>query len=111
MCLCLTVSGTLQKGFELANGLPFVPTDLAIHDLLDAHTVAQAQQLQIGLGKLRRASHHFGGTLLALDPHRILSYSQRQMRRHRFHAEEKPAKMAQTFFLLDCHTGQPCALR
>ena len=109
MCLCSyrqrrTLS---QKGFELANGLPFVPTDVAIHDLLDAHTVAHAQQLQIGLGKLRRASHHFGGTLLALDPHRILSYSQRQMRRHRFHAEEKPAKMAQTFFLLDCHTGQP----
>ena len=109
MCLCSyrqrrTLS---QKGFELANGLPFVPTDLAIHDLLDAHTVAQAQQLQIGLGKLRRASHHFGGTLLALDPHRILSYSQRQMRRHRFSSEEKPAKMAQTFFLLDCHTGQP----
>ena len=29
------------------------------------------------------------------------------MRRHRFRSEEKPAKMAQTFFLLDCHTGQP----
>jgi hypothetical protein len=109
MCLCSyrqrrTLS---QKGFELANGLPFVPTDLAIHDLLAAHTVEQAQQLQIGLGKLRRASQHFAGTLLALDPHRILSYSQRQMRRHRFHPEDKPAKMAQTFFLLDCHTGQP----
>ena len=109
MCLCSyrqrrTLS---QKGFELANGLPFVPTDLAIHDLLAAHTVEQAQQLQIGLGKLRRASQHFTGTLLALDPHRILSYSQRQMRRHRFHPEDKPAKMAQTFFLLDCHTGQP----
>jgi len=109
LCLCSyrqrrTLS---QKGFELANGLPFVPTDLAIHQLLAAHTVEQAQQLQIGLGKLRRASHHFTGTLLALDPHRILSYSQRQMRRHRFHPEDKPAKMAQTFFLLDCHTGQP----
>lgn len=109
MCLCSyrqrrTLS---QKGFELANGLPFVPTDLAMHDLLAAHTVEQAQQLQIGLGKLRRASQHFVGSLLALDPHRILSYSQRQMRRHRFHSEEKPAKMAQTFFLLDCHTGQP----
>jgi hypothetical protein len=109
MCLCsYRQQRTLsQKGFELANGLPFVPTDQAIHDLLAAHTVAQAQQLQIGLGKLRRASQHFSGTLLALDPHRILSHSQRQMRRHRFHPEDKPAKMAQTFFLLDCHTGQP----
>lgn len=109
MCLCsFRQRRTLsQKGFELANGLPFVPTDLAIHDLLSTHSVQQAQQLQIRLGKLRRASQHFAGTLLALDPHRILSYSQRQMRRHRFNPEHKPAKMAQTFFLLDCHTGQP----
>jgi hypothetical protein len=109
MCLCSyrqrrTLS---QKGFELANGLPFVPTDMAIHNLLASHTVQEAQQLQIALGKLRRAGGHFAGTLLALDPHRMTSYSKRQMRRHRFSSEEKPAKMAQTFFLLDCHTGQP----
>ncbi len=109
MCLCSyrqrrTLS---QKGFELANGLPFVPTDLAMHDLLNSHTVQEAQQTQVALGKLRRAGGHFGGALLALDPHRMTSYSKRQMRRHRFSAEEKPAKMAQTFFLLDCHTGQP----
>jgi len=109
MCLCSYRSGrTLsQKGFELANGLPFVPTDLAIHDLLEAHTVEQAQRLQIALGKLRRAGKHFQGTLLALDPHRMTSYSKRQMRRHRFSSQDKPSKMAQTFFLLDCHTGQP----
>ena len=109
MCLCSyrqrrTLS---QKGFELANGLPFVPTDMAIHNLLASHTVQEAQQLQMALGKLRRAGGHFEGTLLALDPHRMTSYSKRQMRRHRFHSEAKPAKMAQTFFLLDCHTGQP----
>ena len=109
MCLCSyrqrrTLS---QKGFELANGLPFVPTDMAIHNLLAGHTVQEAQQLQMALGKLRRAGGHFEGTLLALDPHRMPSYSKRQMRRHRFHSEAKPAKMAQTFFLLDCHTGQP----
>jgi len=109
LCLCSyrhrrTLS---QKGFELANGLPFVPTDVAIHELLASHTVQQAQHLQIALGKLRRAGGHFAGTLLALDPHRMTSFSKRQMRRHRFRSEEKPAKMAQTFFLLDCHTGQP----
>jgi len=109
MCLCSyrhrrTLS---QKGFELANGLPFVPTDRAIHELLNHHTVQEAQQTQIALGKLRRAGGHFNGTLLALDPHRMTSYSKRQMRRHRFRSQEKPAKMAQTFFLLDCHTGQP----
>ena len=109
LCLCSyrhrrTLS---QKGFEAANGLPFVPTDQAIHDLLDSHTVQQAQQLQIGLGKLRRAGKHFSGQLLAMDPHRMTSYSKRQMRRHRFSAAEKPAKMGQTFFLLDCETEQP----
>ena len=98
MCLCSYRSGrTLsQKGFELANGLPFVPTDLAIHDLLEAHTLEQAQRLQIALGKLRRAGKHFQGTLLALDPHRMTSYSKRQMRRHRFSSQDKPSKMAQT---------------
>jgi hypothetical protein len=109
MCLCSYRQGrTLsQKGFELANGLPFVPTDVAIHELLNSHSVAEAQQTQVALGKLRRAGGHFQGTLLALDPHRMTSYSKRQMRRHRFKSQEKPAKMAQTFFLLDCHTGQP----
>ena len=109
LCLCSQRRGrTLsQKGFELANGLPFVPTDQAIHDLLESHTVQQAQQLQIGLGKLRRAGKHFGGELLAIDPHRMTSFSKRQMRRHRFKANEKSSKMAQTFFLLDCETEQP----
>ena len=40
-----------HRGFELANGLPWLPTDGALHDLLEAHTVEQAQQLQIGLGQ------------------------------------------------------------
>ncbi len=109
MCLCSyrhqrTLS---QKGFELANGLPFVPTDSAIHELLASHTVGQSRQLQIALGKLRRANGHFGGRLLALDPHRMPSHTKRLMRRHRFSSQEKPAKMGQAFFLLDCQTSQP----
>ncbi len=109
LCLCSYRHGrTLsQKGFELANGLPFVPTDQAIHQLLDQHTVEEAKRLQIALGKLRRAGHHFGGQLLALDPHRMASYTQRQMRRHRLNRTDKPMKIGQTFFLLDCQTAQP----
>jgi hypothetical protein len=34
-----------QKGFELSNGLPFVPTDFAIHEMLGRHTMAEAQAL------------------------------------------------------------------
>jgi hypothetical protein len=110
LCSCRRGRSLSQKGFEVANGLPFVPTDLAIHQLLNAHTVEQAQRLQVALGKLRRASGHFPGQLLALDAHRIPSYSQRQMRRHRFSSQEKAKKMLQTFFLLDCESHQPVAL-
>jgi len=99
-----------HRGFELANGLPWLPTDKILHDLLEAHTVAQAQQLQIGLGKLRRASGHFPGQVLALDPHRLVSYSQRDMVQRRPSAAEPATKQAQTFFLLDAHTRQPLCL-
>ena len=98
-----------QKGFEVANGLPWVATDQAIHQLFEARTVAQAQQLQLALGKLRRASGHFKGELLALDPHRITSCSKRQMRRHRGTGQSKPSKQTQTFFCLDAQTHQPIA--
>lgn len=98
-----------QRGFELAQGLPFVASDQAVHDLLDAHTVQEARELQLALGRIRRARGHFGAQLLAIDPHRIASYSQRQMRRHRpsHKTENKPGKCCQTFFALDAQTQQP----
>jgi hypothetical protein len=99
-----------HKGFELANGLPFVPTDGAVHHLLQAHTIAQAQQFQVALGKLRRASHHFPGSVLALDPHRLISYSKRDMVQRRPASGELATKQAQTFFLLDAQSGQPICL-
>jgi hypothetical protein len=99
-----------HRGFELVNGLPWLPTDGALHDLLEAHTVAQAQQLQVGLGQLRRASGHFPGQVLALDPHRLVSYSQRDMVQRRPQANHPATKQAQTFFLLDVKTRQPLCL-
>ena len=66
-----------QRGFELANGLPFVANDVAIHTLLAEHTVAAAQRLQVALGRIRRASGDYAGKLLAIDPHRTHSYSKR----------------------------------
>jgi hypothetical protein len=84
--------------------LPFVPTDFAIHEMLGNHTMAEAQALQVALGKIRRtASGHFQGRLLGIDPHRIKSCTKRQTRRHRFSAKEK----AQCFFCLDLDTAQP----
>ena len=96
-----------QKGFELAQGLPFVGSDQAVHELLQRHTIAQAQALQVQLGMIRRARGHFQGKLLAIDPHRMPSYSQRQMIRFRDNEREKPYKVSPTFFALDADTCQP----
>ncbi|MHC4404800.1 MAG: hypothetical protein ACYTG0_34560, partial [Planctomycetota bacterium] len=96
-----------QRGFELANGLPFVASDVAIHNLLAEHTVAESRRLQVALGKIRRASGDYLGKLLAIDPHRTRSYSKRQMRRYRDDDKSRPFKVAPTFFALDPDTHQP----
>jgi hypothetical protein len=98
-----------QKGFELANGLPFLATDQAVHELLNAHTVAEAQALQLALGQIRQASGHYQGMRLAIDPHHLRSFTQRQTRRHRHREDEPAVKTLQTFFCLDTDTGQPVA--
>ncbi len=96
-----------QRGFELANGLPFLATDEAIHDALAERTVADSQQLQLALGKLRRASGHFRARTLAVDPHRVRSFSKRQMQKRRDDESRRPTKLAQMFFVLDTDTNQP----
>jgi hypothetical protein len=98
---------TNRGGFELANGLHFVANDVTMHELLGAHTVEQAIRLQVALGKLRQAGGDFRGKVLAIDPHRVRSYSKRYMRLHAKKAGERPLKMAQTFWLLDADTSQP----
>jgi len=99
-----------QRGFELANGLPFVANDVAMHALLAEHTVAQSQKLQIALGRIRRASGDYVGKLLAIDPHRMRSYSKRQMYRYRDDQKTKAYKVAPTFFALDPDTHQPVCI-
>jgi hypothetical protein len=96
-----------QHIFELANGLPFLATDGAVHDLLGARSLGDSQRFQVALGKVRRASGHFPARLLAIDPHRVRSFSKRHMRRHRDNEAERPTNVAQTFFVLDADTHQP----
>lgn len=96
-----------QNGFELAHGLPWLATDTAIHQLLSQRTVEESQRLQVALGKLRRTLGHFAGNVLAIDPHRVRSYSKRQMRRHPGNGQSRPMKMSPTFFVLDTDTHQP----
>lgn len=96
-----------RGGFELVNGLPFVAADTTIHQLLEERTVDDCQQLQVALGKLRVASGHFQGNLLAIDPHRVRSHSRRRMRKRVEKGGQRPAKMAQSFWTLDADTHQP----
>ncbi|MEW6296076.1 MAG: transposase [Candidatus Diapherotrites archaeon] len=99
-----------HRGFALLNGLPFLASDQAVHDLLHAHTVEQAQQVQILLGRLRRASGHFPGRALAIDPHHLESHTQRHVRQHRHAPADASVKTLQTFFCLDIDTCQPVAM-
>jgi hypothetical protein len=96
-----------QRGFELLNGLPFVASDLAVHQMLESRTVADASALQVQLGLVRRARGHFCGRLLAIDPHRMRSFSKRLMCRYGGDSTGKPYKAATTFFCLDADTHQP----
>jgi hypothetical protein len=83
-----------RGGFELANGLPFVATDTSIHELLNERSIAETMRLQVALGKIRRSSDHFSGRLLAIDPHRVRSYSRRVMRRRVENQASQPSKQA-----------------
>ena len=99
-----------HKGFELANGLPWVAADPTIHRLLDAHTVRDAVTYQMELGVTRTAAGHFRLQRVALDPHRIPSATQRDMVKKLPGPHARPAKVAQLFFALDMDTAQPVAV-
>lgn len=96
-----------HQGFELLNGLGFLVTDSQVHDLLDKHTVSEAQSLQESLAVIRANNGHYKGNLIAIDPHRIVSTSQRIMPKKKKQPEEPSRKMLQTFFALSTQTGQP----
>jgi hypothetical protein len=59
-----------QVGFALLQGLPFLGTDPAVHQLLAGHTIAQAHELQRALGQRRQACGDYAGKVLIVDPHR-----------------------------------------
>lgn len=96
-----------HQGFDLLNGLPFLVTDEQVHLLLNNHSISDAKQLQINLGKLRMANRHYQANIIAIDPHRILTFSQRIMAKKKKNPKEPAKKSLQTFFSLDAETGQP----
>lgn len=98
-----------QQGLELANGLPFLATDEAMHHMLNANTVADAIRLQGCLGKIRNSLGHYQGEVLMIDPHRMTSYSKRQMVPRQKDRHSSAGKLAQTFFCFCADTQQPIA--
>ncbi len=96
-----------HQGFELLNGLGFLATDEHVHYLLDNYTVCQAQELQGTLAAIRLNNGHYEGDIIAIDPHRIVSTTQRVMPKKKKQPGSPSKKMLQTFFALNTQTGQP----
>ncbi len=96
-----------HQGFELLNGLGFLASDEAVHNFLEKHTVAQAQDMQVTLSMIRSNLGHYKGETIAVDPHRIITTSKRVMPKKKKQPQEPSKKMLQTFFSLDTGTGQP----
>jgi Transposase DDE domain len=96
-----------HQGFELLNGLGFLVSDEQVHELLDKHTVSESQALQEALAAIRFNNGHYQGDTIAIDPHRIVSSTQRIMPKKKKQPEEPARKMLQTFFAVDTQTGQP----
>ena len=72
-----------QRIFELANGLPFLASDMSVHELLGARTVAESLNLQVALGKIRRSSGPLPGPAAGHRSPPRGSYTKRHMRPHR----------------------------
>jgi len=96
-----------HQGFDILNGLPFIASDVQIHDLLSERNIEEARELQIALGKLRQIQGDYKGNLIAMDPHRINSYTGRITPKKKTNRNEQAKKVLQTFFAIDSQTGQP----
>lgn len=97
-----------NQGFSLAAGLSFLASDHSVHQLLDAQSVGEYEQLQVSLQQLRRLAGHYQSVpVLAFDPHRIASATQRRMAKKKKKVGQPASPMMQTFFCIDTATGQP----
>lgn len=96
-----------HQGFQLANGMGRLVTDEQVHLLLNAHSIEQSREMMLNLGIQRKLSGHYNQEVIAIDPHRILSTSQRIMAKKRKNPDAPSQKMLQTFFSLCTQTGQP----
>ena len=96
-----------QRIFELVNGLPFLASDMAIHELLAARTVADSLRFQVALGKLAAPQAISGAGCWPSIPIACAASASGTCDRTARTVSNGPAKMAQTFFVLDADTCQP----
>lgn len=96
-----------HQGFSLAAGLAGLVSDQQVHRLCSGHTIGQARQLLLQLGWQRELLGHYKGQVVAVDPHRMISCSQRMMAKKKKHPDRSAQKMLQTFFSVCGCTGQP----
>jgi len=98
-----------HKGFELLNGFGYLVTDEGVHEFLNNQSVEQSRVLQETLSMVRYNNGHFQGNTVAIDPHRIMSATCREMPKKKKRPNSPSGKMLQTFFALNTGTGQPIA--
>ncbi len=100
-----------HQGFAQAHGLSFLATDEAIHELCSGISIEDSFQMQTTLAKNRQALGHYRQeAILAIDPHRIPTHSQRLTPKKKKKPEENATKAIQTFFCNDALSGQPFGL-
>lgn len=98
-----------HQGFSLVNGMNILAADETVHELLDKHSVQEYEQLQVPLMQLRQLQGHYSepDRVVAIDPHRIISATERMMPQKKKRPGEPAHKMMQTFFCVDAYSGQP----
>jgi hypothetical protein len=98
-----------HQGFSLVNGMNIVAADETVHELLDKHSIQEYEQLQVTLTQLRQLQGHYTehNRIIAIDPHRIVSATERMMPHKKKRPDEPAHKMMQTFFCVDAVNGQP----
>jgi len=100
-------SSLSNQGFSLLSGMGSLISDEQVHQLLDNHTMEDAYNMMFNLGIQRKLSGHYQGDLIAIDPHRIISSSERVMAKKKKRPKSPSEKMLQTFFSVSALTGQP----
>ncbi|TDI68749.1 MAG: hypothetical protein E2O88_06145 [Bacteroidetes bacterium] len=88
-----------NQGFALANGLSFLATDETVHEIQDHHNIEEYEELQITLRCLRHLQGHYHPqNILVLDPHRIVSATQRTLPSRKRGLPNLPIKCCRPLF-------------